>query len=112
MPSKPPSPSESTASAIAVLAVGTVGLFAKTFTAPVFSSTYQRESSPGAWSMSSGELNVRPGNARTTWIVEPAPLFFAGATHVVFDGRASRPPVGVGAGGGGVAGGVSSPEDE
>ncbi len=105
MPSRPPSPVVSTAIVIAVLAVATFGSFANARTAPPLWSTYQRELSPGAWSISNGWLNVRLGKARCVVTVAPALATFAGATHVAFAGRASSPPapgvglgVGVGAG--------------
>src|SRR5882672_1473749 len=109
MPSKPPSEFEFTVSVAKVLAVLTFGVFAKTRTLPVFSSTNQRESSPGAWSIASGCVNVRFGNARCNAIVAPAlPLAFAGATQVAFDGRASSPTGGEpGGGGAGCCGGSS-----
>ncbi len=101
MPSRPPSPVVSTAIVIAVLALATFGSFANARTAPPLSSTYQREPSPGAWSISSGWLNVRFAKTRCVLTVAPVLAAFAGATHVAFEGRASSPPasaVGVGAG--------------
>src|SRR5262252_5023238 len=103
MPSRPPSPAASAGTVIAVLAVATEGLFANTRTAPPFSSTYHRDASPGACSISSGWLNVRLGNTRCVVTVAPALADFAGARQVVFDGRASSPAaggVGVGDGSG------------
>src|SRR4051794_37946934 len=99
MPSSPPSPVVSTAIVIAVLAVATLGSFANTLTAPFLWSTYQRELSPGAWSISNGWLKVRLANTRCVVTVAPALADFAGATHVALAGRASSPPAaGVGVG--------------
>src|SRR5688572_14660492 len=66
-----------------------------------FSRTNHRESSPGACNIASGCENVRFGNTRCSWIDVPTGAAFAGATHVRFDGRASRPTVAPGGGGGG-----------
>jgi hypothetical protein len=56
-------------------------------------------------------LKVRLGNARCRDIATPAlPPVFCGATHVVFDGRASSPLVGVDGILGGSAAGESSEE--
>ncbi len=92
--------SEFTVSDRNVLAVVTFGVFANTRTAPVFSSTNQRVSSPGACSIASGWLSDTPANTRCSAIVLPAlPEAFDGATHIVFDGRASSPTVGAFGGG-------------
>src|SRR3954468_5330889 len=108
MPSSPPSPVVSTAIVIAVLAVATFGSFANTRTAPPLWSTYQRELSPGAWSISNGWLNVRLANARCVVTVAPALADFAGATHVALAGRASSPPAPAPAAGVGVGVGVGA----
>ena len=53
MPSKPPSELALTVSEMKLLAVG-FAVFANTRTVPPFSTTNQRESSPGACSIASG----------------------------------------------------------
>src|SRR4029434_5546778 len=95
-----------TCAAGSVLLVLARGVCANTRTRPVpaaplpFSSTNQRESSPGAWSINSGWLNVSFANTRVTAIVAPPLLdVLAGATQVVFEGRASSPTTTPGGGG-------------
>src|SRR5690349_8191901 len=100
MPSKPRSSSAEVVSELSRVAtlmnsavLVTPALLANTRTAPVFCTTNQRESSPGACNMATGCVNpgVILGNTRCQ------PNVNAGASparQVAFDGRLSRPPTG------------------